>query len=172
MAAPLHKGIPLQSPSRHGRSRPATTRDRTPAKLDANKPTQSIAVPLPSRHSLDALTRNSRIKDRNSVILPSVNVADDVDLIRQGYGVSLGNDRLRINGRVYVREGTPQGRLIPESGDGVISLTRAEFKALITIVKYNGYTEFAARELEYADDLAPRDVEVARNAYAMRTKKS
>lgn len=106
------------------------------------------------------------------MVSPTVNMVEDVDLIRQGFGEPLGSDRWRINWRVYVREETPQGRMYPESGEGVISPTRAEFKALIPIVKYNGYTEIAARELDFADDVASRDVEIARNVYALRSGKS
>jgi hypothetical protein len=150
---------------------PATTRDRTSAELEANKPDQKILAPLPSRHSLDGITRRSQVKDKNSVTLPSVNMVEETDLIRRGYGDFLGNSRWRINNRVYIREGTPQGRLIPESGEGIISLTRAEFKALVILVKYNGYTDHAARELRYSEDITPGDIEIARELHAQRTKK-
>jgi len=136
--------------------------------LEANKPKQQILAPLPARHALDALTRKSRIK---SVVLPSVNMVEDTDLIRRGYGAYLGNDRWRINGRVYAREGTPQGRLFPERGDGIVTLTRSELKALITLVKYNGSTELAAQELWYSDDISHQDIETARKTCDLRTKK-
>lgn len=62
-----------------------------------------------SRHAIDGIGKRSPAKQRNTVIEASVDTVHETDLICDGYGDSLGNNRWRINGRVYVREGTEKG---------------------------------------------------------------
>ena len=140
--------------------------------MDANKPKLPIAVPVRSRHALDAIGRRSHIKEFNSVALPGVDLVEETDLIRRGYGEPLGNDRWRINGRIYVREGNPQGTLFPESGPSIIRLDRAAFKALTIVVRYNGYTMEAAYEMAQAPDVGDNAIAIARDLYEQRTKRS
>ena len=102
--------------------------------------------------------------------LPELDMVRDTDLIRRGHAEALGNNRWRINDRVYVREDKETGRLFPESGPGIVLLTRNEYKALVTLARYNGLTEQAARELEKTPDISSRDIEIARSLFAKRTK--
>lgn len=140
--------------------------------MDANKPKLPIAAPVRLRHALDAINRRSRIRHANGVALPNVDMVRDTDLIRRGNGEFLGSDRWRVNGRTYVREKTPAGTLYPESGPGIVVLDRAEYRALVILATYNGYTEQAANELSRNPHIADEAIEVARNLYAQRTRKS
>jgi len=99
-------------------------------------------------------------------------MARDTELIRQGHGEPLGNARWQINGRTYVREDTPAGTLYPESGPGIVTLSRAQFRVLTILAKYNGYTEEAAHELARNPEIDDRAVEVAVSLYALRSRKS
>jgi hypothetical protein len=133
-------------------------------------PNQRITAPVRSRHALNAIGKRSVIKRRNSVVLPEVDMVYETDLIRRGHAEALGNNRWRINDRVYVREEREAGTLFPESGPGIVLLTRNEYKALVTLARYNGFTEQAARELERTPDISSKDIEIARNLFAKRTK--
>src|SRR5680860_389336 len=131
--------------------------DRTPEERETNRPKHRTSAPLRSRHALESINRNSHPKNRNSVVLPGIDTGRETELIRQGYGDSYGNNRWRINGRVYVRKGNERGTLYPESGEGVRSLSRFEFKALVLLIAFGGYTEGAQRQFE-RDDLLTDDV--------------
>lgn len=98
-------------------------------------------------------------------------MALDTDLIRRGHADSLDNNRWRINGRVYVREGTQKGTLYPESGTGIVTLNRFEFRAPRILVRYNGYTEEAVRELEQNPKITRKTIEKARDVFEQRTTK-
>ncbi len=139
--------------------------------MDVNKPRLPIAAPVRSRHALDAIGRRSHIKEINSVALPEVDLAAETDLIRRGYGEWLGNDRWRVNGRTYVREGNPKGTLFPESGPGIVRLGRAEFKALTILARYNGFTAAAAFELEHTPDISSTAITIARELFEKRARK-
>ena len=67
------------------------------------------------------------------MVLPGIDTGRDTELIREGYGDSLGNNRWRINGRIYTREGNVT--LFPESGPGIVRLNRAEFNAMTVLVR-------------------------------------
>lgn len=153
-------------------TRPVTTRDRSPAELDANRPSQPITAPNKSRHVLDAISRRSQSKVTYSLALPDVDLVRETDLIRRGYGDSLGNNRWRVDGRTYVREGNLKGMLFPESGPGIVVLNRGEYAALVILVKYNGYSAKAANELRHNPFTTDEAVAVARDLFAKRTKKS
>jgi hypothetical protein len=68
-----------------------------------------------------------------------------------------------------VREDSGTGRLFPESGPGIIRLSRAEFRALTILAKYNGYTKAAIRELGQAPDISHDEVAIAVQLYSMRS---
>ena len=123
--------------------------DRTPEERETNRPQHRISAPLRSRHALESINRNSHPKNRNSVVLPGIDTGRETELIRQGYGDSLGNNRWRINGRVYVRKGTQKETLYPESGDGVQSLSGTEFAALVLLIRHGEYTVNAQREIAH-----------------------
>ena len=133
-------------------------------------PNQRITAPLRSRHALNAITGGSRIKERNSVALPEVDLVHETDMIRRGQAEVLGNNRWQVNERVYVREDSDAGRLFPESGPGIVRLSRAEFRALTILAKYNGYTEPAVRELDRAPDISHDEIATAVQLFSMRSE--
>lgn len=146
------------------------TMDRSPEDREKNRPKHRISAPLRSRHALESINRNSRPKNRNSVVLPGIDTGGETELIRQGYGDSLGNNRWRTNGRVYVRKGNERGTLYPESGEGVRNLSRFEFKALVLLITFGGYTEGAQRQFARDDLLTVDVVLVALELYELRPR--
>ena len=146
-------------------------RGRTEAELAANRPTHPIRPPNRSRHALDGVNRRTRPDDRNSLVMPWVDMDRDTELIRLGYAERLPDNRYRINGRIYFVKGSEQGTLVPEHGDGVVSLHRAGMRALITIVKYGGYGGQAERELLSDPNISEADIETARSLFAQRTNR-
>jgi hypothetical protein len=89
-----------------------------------------------TRHQLDRITAQSYVNPRNSVALPGVDVAREIELIDQGFGERVGDSRYRINGRVYAHK--PDGETYPESGEMILSVTRPEFLLLRLLIKYEG----------------------------------
>jgi len=123
-----------------------------------------------TRHAIDGIGKRSPAKRRNSVVEASVDMVRETDLIRDGYGDSLGNNRWRINGRVYVREGTEKGTLYPESGPGVQVLSRNEYKALVLLIRYAGYTVEAETELRNTPGMTDEVIAVARAWFDRRQR--
>ncbi len=103
--------------------------------------------------------------------MPWVDMDRDTELIRLGYAERLPDNRFRINGRTYFVKGIEQGTLVPEQGEGVVSLRRAEMRALITIVKYGGYVGQAQSELQSDPNISEVDIGTARRLFAQRTKR-
>lgn len=71
----------------------------------------------------------------NTVILPGVDVAADVAAINRGVARRVGNTYI-INGRTY---GFHNGRLYPMHGEGLVRLTRNQYRAL-AVLNSNGNT--------------------------------
>lgn len=61
------------------------------------------------------------------MILPNVDISKDMSAIRNGEGVFKGNT-VTVNNRTY--EAHVNGTIYPLAGDGFITLTRGEYKAL------------------------------------------
>ena len=105
----------------------------TPGETDfssLNEPTHKPETPLrgPSkRHSTEKVNQKTLTKEKNTVILASVDVAADVAAINAGHGTRLGPTTYMVNGRMY---GSHDGTLYPISGPGFIQLSRGAFKAL------------------------------------------
>jgi hypothetical protein len=144
---------------------------RSEAELAANRPTYPIRPPNRSRHALDGINRRTRPDDRNSVVLPWVDMDRDTEQIRVGHAERLPDNRFRINGRTYFVKGIGQGTLVPEDGHGVVVLGRAEMRALITLVKYGGFAGQAERELQSDPNITEADIRSARRLFAQRTKR-
>jgi hypothetical protein len=70
------------------------------------------------------------------MVLPGVDVEAEIEQINRGKGISLGNNRWRINGRVYVDKG--DGSTFPETGDGIISPSRRDLIALQYLIRSGG----------------------------------
>lgn len=66
-------------------------------------------------------------KEKNTVILPGVDVADDVAAINSGQATRV-RETFTISGRTY--QAKPDGTLFPVSGEGFVQLDRGAFKAL------------------------------------------
>lgn len=124
---------------------------------------QPIGAPLAKRHRFESIGLKSKPKKTNSVAMPWVDMVEDVRMIREGKAERILNDRWRINGRIYVREDTPKGTMFPESGDGIVVLTRGQYKALSIIRGYNTDTVAAENELLNDPNLTEADVLVARD---------
>jgi hypothetical protein len=70
------------------------------------------------------------------MVLPGIDVEDEIERINRGEGISLGNNRWQINGRVYVDKG--DGATYPESGKDVITPSRRELIALQHLINSGG----------------------------------
>lgn len=79
------------------------------------------------RHYFNCINQKSPPKDRNTVIMPWVDVARDVAAINRGEAIRQG-DRYTVHGRVYGLE--PSGTLFPIDGDGFVQLSRGAYAAL------------------------------------------
>lgn len=145
--------------------------NRSPEEREEHRPRQRVSAPVRSRHALERINRNSKPKELNSVVMPGINTGRETEMIRQGYGDSLGNNRWRINGRVYVREGNDKGTLYPESGEGVQHLSRNEFAALVLLIRHGGYNVNARREIAHKNAMTDDVVQVARALFDLRPKK-
>ena len=93
----------------------------------------------------------------------------DTDLIRQGHADYLGDNRWQVNGRTYVMEGN--GTMFPKRGEGIVSLSRGEYKALKTVVRYTGDETSVRRELHRSPDVSEADILIALDLYQLRSRK-
>ena len=102
----------------------------------ANMPRLPAYASPRSRHELNSITAKSWVrKGINSIALPEIDTHAEVDLIARRYGDARHHDRYEIHGRMYVQ--TPDGKIYPESGDGVVRLSRMEFRALRLLIEHN-----------------------------------
>ena len=82
---------------------------------------------LSKRHYLNKIDQKTVAKNVNTVVEPSVDVADDIKIIKAGQA-TIENDKFVLpNGRIY---GHHNGTLYPISGPGLHQLDRPAFKAL------------------------------------------
>jgi hypothetical protein len=82
--------------------------------------------PPNSRHYAKSVKQDSTTKEKNTVIMPGVDVAADVVAINSGF-VPKVNDTFTVNGRTY---GHHNGTLYPIEGKGFYLLGRGAFNAL------------------------------------------
>lgn len=88
-----------------------------------------IRPPTPSRHLLARIGRSTRLANKNTVILPGVDVDADLEAIRTGRAHwNTDTNRYEINGRTWGVE--ENGTVFPASGPGLAELTRSQLKAL------------------------------------------
>ncbi|MEX1157957.1 MAG: hypothetical protein WEC79_03380, partial [Thermomicrobiales bacterium] len=90
------------------------------------KPSRPLRRP-DRRHYLRRISTSSMAKERNTVILPSVDVDSDVRAINEGRGIREGNT-IHVNGRLYGIK--PTAVLHPISVTGFVSLDRGAYKAV------------------------------------------
>lgn len=111
--------------------------DEEPEKPVARRiPRQPLRPSSKDRHQLDLLDINTRFKDATSALLPGLSLVADLDLINQGRGEDLGNNRWAVNNRIYVDKG--DGKAYPESGEGVVLITRPVLKAIQMLIGSGG----------------------------------
>jgi hypothetical protein len=109
-------------------------------------PTRTHLAPN-RRHRLNNISqRTPPHGDVNTIIMPTVNVAGDVDAINSGQAYKRGND-IYINGRVY-REHPETGRLIPIRGEGFVQATRAQYRTIGVYRTFEGNLERAEEILD------------------------
>jgi hypothetical protein len=101
-----------------------------PAKIAGPAARWPLKPPNSSRHLLDRITRNSRKKAENTVMLPEVDVDADIRTIQEGHA-RWNSDSGRYetpSGRIYGVK--PGGTMFPDSGPGLVRLNRLEYEAL------------------------------------------
>jgi hypothetical protein len=128
-----------------------------------------MTSPLARRHRFDTIGLKSPAKLVNSVAMPWVDMSEDVRLLREGFGERLPDDRWRVNGRTYVRESGPRGTMYPESGDGIVLLTRPQYKALAILRGYTADTVAAMNRLQNDPSISEDDIRVARDVIQQAT---
>lgn len=94
--------------------------------------------PLAKRHNLNSITSKSIAKDKNTIIMPDVDVKKDVEYIKKGLYNKV-NDAYVINNRTYGHHGD---RFYPIEGNGFITLDRGQYRALQYLIK-NGENDKA-----------------------------
>jgi hypothetical protein len=117
-----------RSSVRHGRDRHIMR--HVEPETNPNAPTARQGVPRgpAPRHFLARVSRKTPPNTNvNTIIMPWVDVQEDVAAIRAGRAVREGN-AFHVHGRTYVLE--PGGRLFPRDGDGFHQLDRGAFRAL------------------------------------------
>jgi len=144
---------------------------------EANKPSVPILALLRSRHALDALSRKSWIRERTTIAVNSVDMVEGTWLIREESGVRHRSEQghaelFEINDRWYGVEGAPQSsgshRLYPVRGEGLIELSRAEFKALPILIHFNGLALECEKQFAHDPRIATPTVEKALRVYELR----
>jgi hypothetical protein len=99
------------------------------------------------RHGLTSFGRKSQTKGENALLMPWVDVQDDMDAINRGEGMfDPATRQTWSHGRLYGMHDT--GRTFPMRGEGIISCERETYRALTIIRKYNGLNERSAHEIE------------------------
>jgi hypothetical protein len=98
--------------------------------------------------------------------LPGIDVAGEIELINQGYGKRVGDSRYEINGRVYAVK--PDGAAYPESGAGIVSVSRPVFLALRLLLEHGGRTDAFNRATERDPTYTEDVIREALDLFALR----
>lgn len=131
-----------------------------------NTPPRPVRPSATERHELDRITPSTRVKPKNSVTLPGIDTRAEIEQIGQGLGQRVGDSRYRINGRVYVQK--PDGAMYPQSGEGIVQLTRLQFRALRLLIEYSGRSAGFDRETRQDPDITDDDIVRALEMYRIR----
>ena len=101
------------------------------------------------------MTASTRIKAKNTIVLPGVDIANEVALINQGHARLVGTSRYQINNRVYVVK--PDGGTYPESGERVANVSPFAMALLRDMIANRHDPEAIAgliqRNRRYTDDV-------------------
>jgi len=141
--------------------------DRPNDKRLANMPRLPVYASPPSRHELISITAKSWVrKGINSIALPGIDTHSEIALIALGYGDAREHDRYGIHGRVYAQ--TPDGKMYPESGEGIVRLSRMEFRALQLLTEHNGRTLGFKVAISREQNMTPEVIEAAMDVFNLR----
>jgi hypothetical protein len=103
-------------------------------------PGPAAKVPLKppnNRHNLNSIRPSNPAKGKNTTVLPGTDVAADLADISAGGGAwNAESNRYEVNGRSYAVE--PTGTVFPESGPGLVNLSRSEYKVLKQLIGSDG----------------------------------
>ncbi len=90
------------------------------------------------RHLLDRINTRSKFRDKNTIVLPWVDVAADIDAIQEGRARwDSGTSRYTTpTGRSYAVK--DNGTVFPEAGPGFVLLDRFEYQALQHYIQAGG----------------------------------
>ncbi|MDQ3653559.1 MAG: hypothetical protein M3457_00585 [Chloroflexota bacterium] len=134
----------------------------------SNTPLHPVRPSATQRHELNRIKPNTAVKRVNSVALPEIDTRAEIAGIQQGHGQRVGDSRYQINGRVYV--GKPNGATYPENGDGIVQLTRLQFRALRLPIKHEGRTVDFDQATEKDPDITQDDISVALDVFLIRER--
>jgi len=124
-----------------GLGRPRNEGDSGSAPEGAS-PVRGPAAKIPlkppnNRHNLNNIRPKNPAKDKNTIVLPGTDVAGDLADISAGRGRWVDEtSRYEVNGRTYAVEST--GTVFPESGPGLVNLSRSEYKVLKQLIGSDG----------------------------------
>jgi hypothetical protein len=124
-------------------------------------PAGRIALkPAHERHTLNKIRPNSRVKERNTIVLPGTNVAKDLEDIRAGRGTwNSERNCYEVNGRTYGVEAN--GTIYPIAGPGLVTLSRSEYKVLKECIARDGDISAARAALRRDPSISDADWEAA-----------
>ncbi|WP_460544312.1 hypothetical protein [Glycomyces halotolerans] len=159
------------SSDRSGRKPPG----RTPAGIASSGGPDPIKGPAGStpptkvgkRHLVGSIKLNSPAKEKNTIVLPTVDTDADIAAIKNGSSRWLGNNLYEVNGRVYGIE-TPSGTVYPVGGEGLVEMNKLEFTAFKGLLAYGGDRNAAERDPKIARfhrHMTDQDWDRARRVY-------
>lgn len=123
------------------------------------------------RHRFSRINSGSQIKKENSVMLPHIDDAADTELIKSGRALwDPANNCYHVNGRMYSarrEEGKPYPSLFPVGGDGVIPLSRQEYKAFKGLAIAKGDSSKVPDEFRRSHELTDAHWNRASEVYAL-----
>jgi hypothetical protein len=101
------------------------------------------------RHLVGQIRLNTPAKERNTVVLPSVDTDADIAAIKSGRARHVRDNLYEVNDRIYGLE-TPSGTVYPVKGDGFIEMNRLQFTALKGLLAYGGDRAAAEKDPKIA----------------------
>jgi len=131
-----------------------------------NTPPHTLRPGRRSRHELLGIAASSRPDRMNSIALPGIDTAAEVELINQGYAERLPGNRYQINGRIYVDKG--DGYTFPVSGVEVRVITNPQFRSLRLLIRHDGRTVAFDRATARDPTISETDITVALELFRLR----
>ena len=106
-------------------------------------------APLPKRHVLTSIGKQSSPKENNTIILPGIDYKKDIEDIKKGLYNKV-NDTYIVNNRTY---GIHDGRFHPIKGEGFVTLNRDQYKLLkeLKMNPNNPYMDNIKKGLKLSD---------------------